>query len=165
MEAYAADYHHIADTVFVSPIVTRLRRFLPMATAVAAMSKSPSSKVGAIVVGPDFEVRSTGWNGAPRGSRADEDSRSEDRAARLRWTAHAEANAIAQAARAGTALKGCYMLVTHTPCAECAKLIVQAGIAVVVAPRPDPEFAQRWMDDLTITRSMLKECGVLLHEF
>lgn len=159
------DYHHNERGAIVDPVVKRLKRFLPMATAVAAMSKSPTSKVGAIVLGPDFEVRSTGWNGAPRGSKADEDSRSEDRDARLLWTAHAEANAIAQAARAGTALKGCYMLVTHTPCAECAKLIVQAGIVVVVAPKPDPDFSDRWKVSLMATRSMLRECGVQLHEF
>lgn len=50
-------------------------RFLPIADAFAAMSKYPRTKVGALVLGPRFEVRSTGWNGAPRGSRADEDDR------------------------------------------------------------------------------------------
>lgn len=67
-------------------------RFLPIADAFAAMSKYPRTKVGALVLGPRFEVRSTGWNGAPRGSRADEDDRLSDRDTALTWTAHAEAN-------------------------------------------------------------------------
>jgi dCMP deaminase len=138
-------------------------KFLKLAQAIAAMSKYEGTRVGAIVLGPDNETRSSGWNGAPRRSTADEplDVRTVDRPTRLKWAVHAEANAIAGAARAGIALNGCTMVVTHVPCSDCAKLIVQAGIKRVVAPRPPVGmFLDNWGTDLVIARSMFKECGV-----
>lgn len=140
----------------------KLSRFLPVARAFAGMSKYAGTKVGAIILGPNFEIRGSGWNGAPRGSSADCDHRTEGRATRLLWAAHAEANAIAQAARAGTALEGCQMVVTYMPCASCAKLIVQAGIVRVACPEPDAIFQLRWKDDLEVAEAMFKECGVEL---
>ena len=141
---------------------TKLARFLPVAQSVASMSKYQGTKVGALILGPDFEIRASGWNGAPRGSAADEDQRTQDRTTRLLWAAHAEANAIAQAARVGTALAGCQMVVTFMPCASCAKLIVQAGIIRVACPRPSSEFLERWGDEIEVAEAMFKECGVEL---
>jgi dCMP deaminase len=141
-------------------LAAKLVRFLPIAQAVANMSKYAGTKVGALVLGPDFEIRASGWNGAPRGSAADVDERTQDRAMRLLWAAHAEANAIAQAARVGTALAGCQMVVTFMPCASCAKLIVQAGIVRVACPTPDAAFRERWGAELEVAEAMFKECGV-----
>jgi dCMP deaminase len=126
------------------------------------MSKYPGTKVGAVVLGPNFEVRSTGWNGAPRGSRADEDGRLDNRNERLQWATHAEANAICNAARAGTSLEGCVLVCTHMPCMNCAKLIVQCGIKEVIAPAPDEYFLQNWGDDLQRSVALFMECGVRL---
>jgi dCMP deaminase len=140
--------------------LTQLSKFLPIAKAIAAMSKDPSTQVGAVVLGPDYEIRTTGWNGAPRGCKADEDSRFSDRATRLSWSSHAEANAIAQAASTGTPLKGCAMVVTHIPCSACAKLIVQAGIKRVASPAPNDSFALRWAEDIAVTKALFAECGV-----
>lgn len=141
----------------------KYRRFLPIAQAIALMSKDTSTKVGAVVLGPDFEIRSTGWNGAPRGSRADEDERTE-RPEKYQWVTHAEMNAIAQAARVGTPLLGCSMVVTHAPCMICARLIVQAGIQAVYTPQPTPEFSERWGEDLARSMRLFAECGVRLVE-
>jgi dCMP deaminase len=137
-------------------------RWLPVAKAMADQSKYDGTRVGAIVLGPGGETRSSGWNGAPRGAKADEqgDARLADRETRLKWAVHAEANAIAGAARAGTVLLGSTMVVTHAPCCDCAKLIVQAGIARVIAPRPQPRLEQLWGADLAIARAMFQECGV-----
>ena len=137
-------------------------RFLPIADAFAAMSKYPRTKVGALVLGPRFEVRSTGWNGAPRGSRADEDDRLSDRDTALTWTAHAEANAIANAASSGARLEGCTLVVTHMPCMACAKLIVQSGIVQIVTRRPDAEFSARWGSDVSNALRLFSEVGVRL---
>lgn len=145
-------------------LAAKLARFLPIAQSVASMSKYQGTKVGALILGPDFEIRASGWNGAPRGSAADEDHRTEDRETRLLWAAHAEANAIAQAARVGTALAGCQMVVTFMPCASCAKLIVQAGIKLVAYPAPDDAFRERWRADLAVTEEMFRECGVEMVE-
>lgn len=103
--------------------------FHGIARAVSLKSKDPSTKVGCVIVGPDKEIRSTGWNGLARGVR-DVAERLE-RPAKYDWTIHAEANAIANAARAGIALNGCTVYVTHMPCRHCAGLLVQAGIHFV----------------------------------
>lgn len=108
------------------------------------------------------------WAGDPQfrlersaqGSSADVDGRIEDRSEALHWISHAGANAITNAARCGTPLDGCVMLVTHPPCMACAKLIVQAGIKVVLCPTPDEEFSARWADDLYRSERLLDECGV-----
>lgn len=140
----------------------RFWKFYTDALAAASHSKDPSTKVGAVVLGMGHEIRSTGWNGAARGSKADEDERYQDRAQKLKWVVHAEANAIANAARSGTSLLGGVMVVTHAPCLSCANLIVQAGILQVIAPRPEPAFAQRWAEDMAMTERLFDECGVRL---
>lgn len=141
-------------------MIGKYARFLPIAQAFAAMSKDTSTKVGAVVLGPGFEVRSSGWNGAPRGSKADEDERFERRPEKYAWAAHAEANVLANAARNGVSLDGCTMVVTHAPCMSCAKLIVQCGIKTVIHPEPTGEFKERWKEDLLRSRILFAECKV-----
>lgn len=128
--------------------------FLTLAGTVALKSKDVT-KVGCVIVGPDHEVRSMGYNGLPRGV-LDDPSRME-RPQKYLWTSHGEENAVAQAARVGTALKGCTAYVTHYPCSRCSRSLIQAGIAcVVVGPgqtsMPEEEFA--------VAAIMLKEAGV-----
>ena len=142
----------------------KYERFMPVVRAMADMSKYPGTKVGALVLGERFEPLSSGWNGAARGSKADEDGRLADRETRLLWACHAEANAVANAAAVGTALVGSTMLVTLMPCMDCAKLIVQSGIRRVICPTPDSETEQRWSDAFKAARSLFNECGVELHE-
>lgn len=95
----------------------------------AASKSKDSTKVGAVIVGPDGEIRMTGFNGPPRGVR-DIPERFE-RPAKYLYASHAERNAISFAARAGVATDGCSMYVTHSPCGECMKSIIQAGIRCV----------------------------------
>ena len=90
-------------------------RFLDLATHISEWSKDPSTKVGCVVVGPDREIRSTGFNGFPRGI-LDSDDRLTDRDLKYPLICHAEENAIMHAARIGLALKGCIMYVTWPPC-------------------------------------------------
>ena len=134
-------------------------RLFPIAQAVAQMSKDESTKAGALIIGPAGEIRSSGWNGAPRGSRADEDYRKE-RPIKYKWFEHAERNAIYNAARVGTSLEGTTMICTHYPCADCARAIVQAGIGWIIVPNPDPVFFERWKDDIAVATRMFDECGV-----
>lgn len=109
----------------------------------ATRSKDPT-QVGAALMGPDGEVRLTGYNGPPRGV-AD----SPDRFVRPRkylFSSHAEQNIVAFAAREGIATRGCTLYVTHHPCSACARSIIQAGIACVVTgdgltSMPAEEFA------------------------
>src|ERR1700722_18183411 len=89
------------------------RHFIDMALLCASMSKDPRTRVGAVIVGPDLEVRSTGFNGFPRGV-ADTPERLQDKSTKLRLIVHAEVNAILNAARAGIPLKGCTLYLAAT---------------------------------------------------
>lgn len=141
----------------------KARTYLDIAYAVAGLSKDSSSKVGALVLGASKEVRALGYNGAPRGCSADEDERFVTRPEKYFWSSHAEANAIANAARVGTPLEGSTLIVTHPPCMECAKMIVQSGIKVVWSATPDGGFQDRWQDHIIRVHQLFKECNVEYH--
>lgn len=95
----------------------------------AATASKDSTKVGAALVSPTGEVRLTAYNGPPRGVR-DIPERFE-RPEKYLYASHAERNLIAFAARNGISTDGCSMYVTHAPCGECMKSIIQAGITCV----------------------------------
>jgi dCMP deaminase len=97
----------------------------------AATASKDSTKVGAVLVDRDGTVLLTSYNGPPRGVR-DLPERFE-RPAKYAYASHAERNLIAFAARKGIATDGCSVYVTHAPCAECMKSIIQAGITCVYA--------------------------------
>ncbi len=124
----------------------------------AAQKSKDSTKVGAVLVGPNKEVLLTGFNGPPIGVR-DLPERRNKRPEKYLWVSHAEANLIAFAARRGIRTEGCTVYVTHMCCAGCAKALIQAGIKKVVigdgkTSMPDDEF--RAAD------TMLREAGVAL---
>lgn len=89
------------------------RHFLELALVNARMSKDPKTKVGAVIVGPDREVRAMGFNGFPRGI-ADTPARLEDRDLKLKLVVHAEMNAILNAVRVGVSVKGCTLYLAAT---------------------------------------------------
>ena len=135
--------------------------FFKMADLVSEKSKDRSTKVGAVIVGPDHEVRSTGFNGFPRGVRDDVDARHE-RPAKYLWTEHAERNAVYNAARNGVHTFGTTMhLNCWWPCADCARAIIQAGVArVVVHASRVNAHDSRWSDSCAVGLEMLREAGV-----
>lgn len=134
-------------------------KYLGLAGAVSLFSKDQSTQVGALVIAPDGSVRAMGYNGAPRGCSADEDERTQ-RPEKYFWMEHAERNTIYNAARCGTPLEGCTMIVTHPPCMDCARAIVQAGIVGVVWNLPNIEFAERWKEHAVRVKRLFGECGV-----
>lgn len=136
-----------------------LKKYLNIAKSVADLSKD-DTKVGAVLIGPNGEGGPWGYNGAPRGCSADEDERKEGRPEKYYWFEHAERNAIYAAARTGFSTTGCSLVVTHFPCMDCARAIVQAGIkSVVVAPMTDA-FKERWADHIERSYLLFEECGV-----
>lgn len=139
----------------------KAKQLLEIAHAVSKLSKDKSTQVGAVVVGPAGEARSWGYNGAPRRCRADEDERGDQRPEKYYWFSHAEINAITNAARVGTPLEGSTIVITHAPCMDCARAIVQAGIGVVYYPAPDGEFAARWREHTRRAEDLFDECGVV----
>lgn len=136
------------------------RRFIELAKHIAQWSKDPSTKVGCVVVGPDREIRSTGFNGFPRGIE-DSDERLGDRNLKYPLICHAEENAIMHAARIGTSLKGCTAYVTWPPCTRCARSLVQSGVETVAYPA-DLEIPDRWRDDFDMSTTLFREAGVAI---
>jgi len=135
-------------------------RFVNLALHIAAWSKDPSTKVGCVVVGPDREIRSTGFNGFPRGI-ADSVERLGDREKKYPLVCHAEENAIMHAARIGVSLKGCTAYVTWPLCTRCARSLIQAGIDQIVYPA-GLVIPERWVEDFSISSAMLAEAGLSL---
>lgn len=134
------------------------QRFIGLARHIAGWSKDPSTQVGCVVVGPDREIRSTGFNGFPRGIE-DSEHRLDNRDLKYPLICHAEENAIMHAARIGVALKDCVAYVTWPPCTRCARSLVQAGVREVVYPAA-LEIPDRWQADFEMSMSMLHEAGV-----
>jgi dCMP deaminase len=133
-------------------------RFIGLAQHISTWSKDPSTKVGCVVVGEDREIRSTGFNGFPRGINDDEE-RLMDREKKYPLICHAEENAIMHAARIGVSLKDSTAYVTWPPCSRCARSLIQAGIREIVYPETG-KIPDRWIEDFTISDSMLNEAGV-----
>ena len=136
------------------------KRFLRLAKHISEWSKDPSTKVGCVVVGPDRELRSTGFNGLPRGIE-DNEERLNNREIKYPLICHAEENAIMHAARIGISLKGCTAYVTWPPCTRCARSLIQAGVSTIVYPE-NIEIPERWMDDFNLSLNMLKEAKISL---
>ena len=127
-------------------------RFLELAKHISDWSKDPSTKVGCVVVGEDREIRSTGFNGFPRGIE-DNIERLEDREQKYPLICHAEENAIMHAARIGVSLKGSTAYVTWPPCSRCARSLIQAGVREVVYSSEE-EIPERWVEDFNISTSI-----------
>tara|TARA_X000001036_G_scaffold308156_1_gene286796 strand:- start:178 stop:648 length:471 start_codon:yes stop_codon:yes gene_type:complete len=135
-------------------------RFVELAMHIANWSKDPSTKVGCVVVGEDREIRSTGFNGFPRGIKDDEE-RLLDREKKYPLICHAEENAIMHAARIGVSLKGSTAYVTWPPCSRCARSLIQSGIKEIIYPTPG-EIPERWIEDFNISNGMISEAGVIV---
>jgi deoxycytidylate deaminase len=206
--------------------------FINLAGLVAQKSKDPSTKVGCVIVGPDHEIRTTGFNGFPRGVRevtitethlpteVQYEILSQDltarcscgktikgipppshdqlvglhkpmydiqmeiaanhkhftatqsavlmdrweRPAKYDWVEHAERNAVYNAARMGTALKGCtaYLNWEPHPCLDCTKAFIQAGISEVVGPNIPFTTNRDWKFELG--QVLMDEAGLTYRE-
>jgi dCMP deaminase len=104
------------------------QRYLKMADIWAQNSYCKRRKVGALLV-KDKMIISDGYNGTPSGFEnvcEDEDNKTKS------YVLHAEANAITKVAKSGNNSLGATLYVTSSPCLECSKLIIQAGIKRVV---------------------------------
>ncbi|MBQ8365346.1 MAG: dCMP deaminase family protein [Bacteroidaceae bacterium] len=104
-------------------------RYMRMAAIWAENSYCQRRKVGALIV-KDKMIISDGYNGTPAGF----ENICEDEESGLTkpYVLHAEANAITKIARSGNSSEGATLYVTTSPCIECSKLIIQAGIKRVV---------------------------------
>ena len=118
--------------------------FITITRQVAERSTCSRAKVGAVIV-RDKNILATGYNGAPAGmphctdagcliyeSRTPNGELEEN----CFRTIHAEINAIAQAAKNGSAIKEASIYITHTPCIHCCKVLVNTGIRQIYYESP-----------------------------
>jgi len=103
-------------------------RYLKMATIWSENSYCKRRQVGALIV-RDKMIISDGYNGTPSGF---ENICEDENNITKPYVLHAEANAITKVACSHNSSSGATMYVTSSPCIECAKLIIQAGIKRVV---------------------------------
>ena len=107
------------------------RRYMKMAEIWAENSYCKRRKVGALIV-KDKMIISDGFNGTPSGF----ENICEDETGHTKsYVLHAEANAITKVSRTNNSSEGATLYVTASPCIECAKLIIQAGIKRVIYGR------------------------------
>ena len=104
------------------------RRYIRMASIWAENSYCQRRQVGALIV-KDMMIISDGYNGTPSGF---ENVCEDENNVTKPYVLHAEANAITNIARSHNSSNGATMYVTASPCIECSKLIIQAGIKRVV---------------------------------
>lgn len=137
------------------------RRFLELAYTVASWSKD-STKVGAYIVNDKKVPMSQGYNGMPRGIDDDKPER-QGRPTKYYYMEHAERNAIYNAS--GRDLSGTTMYVTHFPCPDCARAIIQNGIRRIVVDQKNDETgptASRFPEAYAASVDMLNEAGIVI---
>jgi len=142
------------------PRLTWDEYFMSMVYLVASRSKDQSTHIGAVIVGKDNEITSTGYNSFVRNLKDDVPERQE-KPEKYYWFEHAERNAIYNATLIGASLKGCKMYTNGIPCTDCARGIIQAGISeVIVDKKWDNENPDIWLEHAKRSLKMFEETGV-----
>lgn len=137
------------------------RYFLNIAEQVKEKSKDKRTHIGAVIVGKDNEIVSTGYNSFPRGINDNIEERQE-RPEKYYWIEHAERNAIYNAARIGVSLRESTMYLTcGIPCSDCAKGIISSGIKRIHCKIKDTtRNREYWDEHAKRSLQMFKESGV-----
>jgi dCMP deaminase len=76
------------------------------------------------------------------------------------WMEHAERNAIYTAAKHGTMLDNSIAVITHPPCMDCARAMIQAGIKTVIFREGSQQFYEQWHDHILRSEQLFDECNV-----
>ena len=120
-------------------VSTKSKHYLKQTLQIAELSKDPSTKVGALIIGLRGEVVSQGRNGFPIGT----NDKAITRDRKLLRTIHAELNAVLFAQRS---LIDHSIYISAPPCASCMAAIIQVGISKVICFVPEKEFEGRWKE-------------------
>ena len=139
--------------------------FKNIAHQVSLKSKDDHTQIGAVIVGPENEIVSTGYNSFPRGIN-DNVSERQARPEKYFWFEHAERNAIYNAARIGVSTKGCTIYLTSDmPCADCARGIINSGIVKVVITLNGAANSAKWKRSAKRSAMMFSEAKVIVDHF
>ena len=123
--------------------------YINIAHDISDMSHDSEIKVGSIIV-KDDNIISMGWNGMPSGM--DNNTRSHTGCTN-KEVIHSEMNALMKLAKTGGSCNGATLYTTHSPCWECAKLLLQAGISRVVFTYQYDETATIFLLERDICRA------------
>jgi dCMP deaminase len=130
-------------------------RFLELAEHISAWSKDPSTKVGAVIVSPNKQILSTGYNGFPQRIK-DSEEFLHNRELKYSLMVHAELNAILNAAKNGVNINGAWLFVSGLPvCDNCAKHVAQSGITTIVM-RDLTSMQDRWKESTDMAKTIFK---------
>jgi dCMP deaminase len=135
--------------------------FRTLAHTVKLKSKDVNTQIGAIIVGRDKEIVSTGYNSFPRGLQDNLKERQE-RPEKYYWFEHAERNAIYNAARIGVSTKGTTMYLScGVPCSDCARGIINAGIVRIFCEKGgSASRGPKWEESAERSWEMFDEANV-----
>ncbi|MDE6412041.1 MAG: cytidine/deoxycytidylate deaminase family protein [Clostridia bacterium] len=140
------------------------KRFMELTELVGTWASCYRRKVGAIIV-KDKRVLTTGYNGAPAGIAScvergeclrEKMNIPSGTHAETCYAAHAEQNAIIQAAKYGANIDGATLYCTHQPCVICAKMIINAGIKRVV-------YKEGYPDEFSL--KLFEEAGTQINKY
>jgi dCMP deaminase len=139
--------------------------FRGIAHQVKLKSKDRYTQIGAVVVGSDNQIVSTGYNSFPRGIDDSIDERQE-RPEKYYWFEHAERNSLYNAALIGVSTKGCTMYLTcGIPCSDCARGIINSGIKKIVCERVGGAVGNLWDEHAKRSIEMFNEAGVKIEYY
>lgn len=130
-------------------------RWFGLAEEIASWSEDDSTKVGAVIISKDNDLKSTGWNGLPRGVNF---ATMPERPEKYLYMEHAERNAIYNATRNGISLQDSHIYVTHFPCSDCARAIIQSGIKKVFYNKK--LATEQWIASNNASELMFMKAGV-----
>lgn len=134
--------------------------FRGIAHQVKLKSKDKYTQIGAVVVGKDNQIVSTGYNSFPRGIDDTLDVRQE-RPEKYYWFEHAERNSLYNAALIGVSTKGCTMYLTcGIPCSDCSRGIINSGIVKIVCEKVGGAVGNIWDEHAKRSLEMFSEAGV-----
>ncbi len=105
--------------------------FMDLAHMVADRGTCDRAYVGCVLVNQEHRIVSTGYNGSIQGNPHCDEVGHTMRDGHCIATIHAEMNALLYCAKMGIAVNGCIAYVTHFPCLNCTKALIQAGISQI----------------------------------
>jgi dCMP deaminase len=140
--------------------------FRGIANQIKLKSKDKYTQIGAVIVGDDNQIVSTGYNSFPRGINDVIDERQE-RPEKYYWFSHAETNAIVNAALNGVSTKNSKMYMScGIPCSDCARNIINAGIKKIICEsKPVGAKGIIWDEHSKRSLEMFKEAGIVIEYY
>ena len=142
----------------IKNIIKKVKIGMAAAKTIAQFSPDQQTKVGAVLMKKDSgAIIAQSYNGFVRS--APDLTLPKTRPEKYQYMIHSEMNLLLNCARHGISMENCFVVVTHTPCADCSRFLFQAGIDTVVAEKHYHLCDNIKLNDLHITAKPLKDTG------